>query len=376
MISTVIAKPTKNCNAECSYCSAPPDGAPKWSFDDFKLYFDKLADHLSSQAYIIWHGGEPMLQTPEFYEKCWEYARSAMPAIRFSMQSNMLGYETKRWFPVFNNIMKGSLSTSYDPDQQHRLYKGSSDLYARLFFDKLDLLLEDGFRPMVIGTYTDDTIYLAEHMYEMSKAKGDKCFPLRVNYRYPAGRECGRGELISPRNYGEMLVTLYNRWIKDVPGFAITPLDQMFLKVVGGETNRCPWTKSCGGSFVGLETNGDIYNCADFADLEDPQYKFGNLKESTIPELFATRAARQIRKRRIDLPVDCKSCRHFGDCEGGCARDAVLYKHGMGGKFHYCESWMMVFDRIKESIHTGEADGLLAWYGYQPERVRRGYQVA
>ncbi|MEM6903272.1 MAG: radical SAM protein, partial [Pseudomonadota bacterium] len=92
MISTVIAKPTKVCNAACTYCSAPPDGVPKWSIDDFKRYFDRLAPHLTDQAYIIWHGGEPMLLGAEFYEQAGEYARHQHPNVNFSIQTNLLSY--------------------------------------------------------------------------------------------------------------------------------------------------------------------------------------------------------------------------------------------------------------------------------------------
>tara|TARA_X000000368_G_scaffold344703_2_gene283605 strand:- start:27488 stop:28633 length:1146 start_codon:yes stop_codon:yes gene_type:complete len=371
VISTVIAKPTKVCNAACTYCSAPPDGVPKWSLDDFKRYFDRIGPYLTDQAYIIWHGGEPMLLGPEFYEQAWEYARASNPNLNFSIQTNLLSYNHKRWYDVFKDIFKGSVSTSFDPDETNRIYRGSAALYTRLFYNRLEEVLDDGFYPKIIGTYTSETAHMADAMYERSLAYGEKGPHLRFNYRYPAGRDEGNGEMISPREYGEMLLRLYNRWIVDLPVFVITPLDEMLKKVIALEVARCPWTRSCGGHFLGLEPNGDTYNCSEFADLGDPEFKFGNLNDMTVPELMKSRAAAMIRRRRVDLPLDCQSCRHFGECEGGCMRDAVLYNHGLGGKFHYCHSWMMVFDRIKESVRNGEADGAIEKYGLNPDEVRR-----
>lgn len=370
MIYTVITKPTKECNADCTYCSAPPDGVNKWSIDDFKDYFDRLKPYLGRGAVFIWHGGEPMLMGPEFYLQAYEYAQARAPQVRFSIQTNLLSYSSKRWFDVFAGVFKGSISTSFDPDEQHREYKGSTAKYTQLFFDRLNDCIADGFQPMVIGTYTEATAHLGHQMYDISRAYGDRGFPLRFNYRYPAGREAGAGEVIQPATYGRMLLDLYNRWIEDIPAFTITPLDQMLLKVTGAETARCPWVNSCGGRFIGLEPNGDIYNCADFADLNDPKYCFGNLREKTVPELMASEAAREIRRRRYKTPATCQACRHYDDCEGGCARDSVLYDHGIYGKFHYCLSWTMVFDRIKESIHTGEADRAMIKFGLEPEIVR------
>lgn len=51
-------------------------------------------------------------------------------------------------------------------------------------------------------------------------------------------------------------------------------------------------------------------------------------------------------------------------------RDVVLYERGIGGKFMYCRSWKMVFDRIKQSILSGEADRLLRSRDVNPEDAR------
>ena len=76
-LRVVIAKPTKSCNADCDYCGALPDGKPGWSTDDFKRAIDKLLPVLPIEGVEwIWHGGEPMLQGPDFYYKCDEYSQN------------------------------------------------------------------------------------------------------------------------------------------------------------------------------------------------------------------------------------------------------------------------------------------------------------
>lgn len=367
MISTVIAKPTKLCNADCSYCSTPPDGKRKWSVDDFKRYFDALAPKLSGQAVWLWHGGEPMLMGPDFYWKAYEHARIAVPQIRFSMQSNILSYSTGRWKELLETVFKRSVSSSYDPDEINRTMKGSAERFHKIFFQKLDLMLADGFRPSVIGTYAEESAPLGLALYERSKGQGNAAFSLRFNYRYPVGRSFGDGEAIAPKTYGKMLLDIYDRWIVDNPPFMITPLDEMLGKVIGSEGSRCPWTNSCGGRFISIDPDGSAYNCAEFGSLgqslseegqADP-YKYGNLNTHTVEQLLGSPAASDMRRRRVDVPQSCKTCRHFNECEGGCARDSALYGRGMGGKFYYCESWIMVFDRIKASVLSGEADQVI-----------------
>lgn len=383
-ISVVIAKPTRVCNADCSYCSSPPleemgaDWEPEWGFDLFRVYFDKVFPHMINGGFWIWHGGEPMLMQADFYWKSFEYAKEKMKeynkTIYFSMQSNLLGYN-KKWKPVFEEIFGGSLSTSFDPDEENRTIKGDSKTYSKVFKRVLNEMLEDGFKPMVIGVYKEETAHLMHKMYDWSISMGEKSFPLRFNYCHPTGRIENGGEAIMPETYGRYLIELYDRWIKDAPNFTITPLDQMFKKVIGidGE-GHCPWTKNCGGKFLGIEPNGDVYNCADFADLGD-KYKFGNLKDQELEEILKSKQSIQIRRRSVQVPVSCMECEHFSDCEGGCARDSALYNHGLYGKFHYCKSWKMVFARIKESIILGQADKVIEKYELNPALVRKNLQL-
>jgi len=369
MISTIIAKPTKYCNAHCTYCSSPQSDDKKWTNEQFEMLFDKVAPKLTDQAVIIWHGGEPMTMGTEFYYRAYEYATKRMPNIKFAMQSNILLYKSKIWKDIFVNMMQGRISTSFDPDERFRIItpNGTPRAYSKLFFDKLDNVIDDGVMPMIIGTYGEESIPYAKSIYQKSLEKdvNDKSFNIRFNYRYPAGRAFKEGELISPKSYGKMLTDLFDQWIDDAPNFCITPLDQMLRAVIRNEkyqevSMRCPWTNKCGGKFLGIEPTGDVYNCGDFADLEDPQYLFGNIfSDDSVDEILGSKAAVMIRRRHFDLPSDCFSCEFFKECGGGCARDAVLYNRGMGGKFYYCESWKTVFRHIKKAYREGRADNIL-----------------
>lgn len=378
-VYVVVAKPTRVCNAHCTYCSSPPleemgsDWEPEWTFETFKNYFDKVFHHMIDGAFWIWHGGEPMLMGTDFYLKCNEYATAKMKEsgrqIFFSMQSNMLGYNDK-WKDVFFNVFGSSISTSFDPDETNRTIKGNWENYSRVFKRSLDKIIDDGFMPMVIGVYKEENAHLMEMIYDWSLSREDKSFPVRFNYCVPTGRQGDTGELISPKTYADSLIKVYNRWIKDIPNFTITPLDQMFKKVIGidGE-GHCPWTRKCGGRFLAIEPNGDVYNCTDFADY-DTKYRFGNLNTDTVEKLLKSQPALQIKRRQNNLPESCMSCEHFNDCEGGCARDSLLYNKNIYGKFHYCHSWKMVFSRIKESIILGEADGIIKKMGEDPTKIK------
>lgn len=386
--SVIIAKPTKECNADCSYCSAPPDGADKWTVDSFKTIIDRLAGNLTPQVDWIWHGGEPMLMGPEFFRACADYAKSQDIKLNFAIQTNLLAYKSSRWKDVFENIFEGRISTSFDPYKKYRTVKGNATSYDRLFWRAMDDVINDGFRPLVIGVYDEGAADKAMAMYDRAVAHGNYGFDIRYNYAYPAGRASASGKLISSQTYGQMLVDLYDRWIAELPSFNITPLDQMLTKVAGFRALLCPWTKSCGGKFLTIDPDGSVFNCSEFSDLADPEHRFGNILTGSvqtqaqpvvvkfytgsdlIPAMASSPASKDIIGRSRNVPPDCRSCRHFQECEGGCARDSVLFERGMGGKFAYCKSWMMVFDRMKETVLSGEADKILIKLGIDPVAAR------
>ena len=371
----VIIKPTKSCNADCSYCCAPSDGAPKWTDEEFRQVFDMLEQRLHPTATFLWHGGEPMLLGPQFYQKAYEYACTRLSGVRFAMQSNMLSYGT-RWKTVFEKVFKGKISTSWDPDGQCRSIKGNQELYSRVFQAKMEMLLNDGWHPNVIATFTDETIHLTHDAYNkaLESSKNERPYDIRLNYRYPAGRVSNTGPAIKPDTYGRYLTQIYNRWIMDCPDFLVTPLDQMLMKVAGAEAGRCPWSKNCTGRIIEIEPNFDVYNCGEFADIGIEEFRFGNLLKDGINACLNSKAANSLAQRRYRHPKDCRQCTHYHECEGGCMRDSVLYGGGLYGKFHYCESWKAVFSRIKESILNGEADKILERYGLNSKCVNHVVQ--
>lgn len=396
MINVIIVKPTKECNADCSYCSSPPDGVEAWDIDSFKVIFDRLSDNLSDEVEIIWHGGEPMLMGPDFYIDTYNYAKSVKPGVKFSIQTNLLLYKKSRWKKVFEDIFQGNISTSFEPDNNNRTIKGNAQKYTDRFMDVIEEVVEDGFTPLVIGTYSKETSHYVDEMYTMAKRydtdEATGGFHLRVNYVTPTGRYTNDG--ISPRDYGDLLIELYDRWIVEVPKFDVVPLSEMFERTIGKtKVNKCPWTNKCGGTFLAIEPNGDMFNCSEFADIGDKSFSFGNVLKGVLygtkrenlvgferqptkdkgygVQVMETPAARAHIRREHNLPMDCRTCEHFRECEGGCHRDSVLLDTGISGKYFYCLSWKKVFGRIKESVLNGEADNMIRAFDMDPEEARQ-----
>ena len=375
-INVVIVKPTKFCNAECTYCSAPYENTNKWDFNKFCDFFDRIEPYLTDTCNIIWHGGEPMLMGPEFYRKAHKYATRKLPNIEFGMQTNLLLYTSKKWKDVFHNIMQGRISTSFEHEGTQRLLKGSSDKYTESFWKAMSLVKNDGISPLVISTFDRSDIAAAKSWIIKVLSMKDEGFPIRLNYKYPAGRAKGEGELISPVEYLEILDFAYEQWIaQPQPSYEVVPLSQMLRTVIGINDGQCPWTNSCGGAFLGVEPNGDVYNCSEYADLDNLNNRFGNVFTDPMSEILSSQAAKKAKKRKIATPSSCQTCEHYIECGGGCMRDAELFGNGQYGKSNYCLTWFETFGSIKKSIKDGRVDHILPRYGVSPETAKARLEV-
>lgn len=282
-----------------------------------------------------------------------------------------LGYNA-RWNGVFKDVFAGSISTSWDPDGQNRTMKGDAALYERIYQDRIGKVLNDGWRPKVISTFDEQSAPLMHKTYDMALNPIGKAAPTTYGSItvIPQAALSARGKASRPP---PMVIpwsrsTIAGSWICQT--FLVTPLDQMFLRVLGAEMSRCPWSKSCAGRILGIEPNFDVYNCGEFADLGDERYRFGNLFSDGIDACLSSPAIRALSRRPVALPASCKTCMHFGECEGGACATAPFMGGASTGNSSDRESWQEVFSRIKESIMTAEADGAITKYGYKPDAVR------
>ncbi len=350
-ISTVIAKPTRACNADCSYCCAPPYDKERWSFSTFTKHFDKLEPHLAEGADWLWHGGEPMLFSPEFYREAKRYVEKKRPDISFSMQTNILKYRSDKWKDVLKEVFRGSVSTSYDPDDTSRTVNGCAETYAKQFHASLEAMLNDGFHMFIIGVFDDNNIHYARKLYELAK-KHDGKVTIRVNYKVPVGRireDSGEAQyLLDPEVYGNTLVELERLREKDGADVGIVPNDIMRSRYNGAMDDLCPWMSTCGGALISIEPNGDVYNCDNYAELNEESLRFGNINTDSMNKILNSKALNQMKTRPFSMPQSCYECDYFHACQGGCSRDSYLFTGDTNGKFPYCRSWKMIFKEISQ----------------------------
>ena len=357
-ISVVLAKPTKACNADCSYCFAKPYDRDRWSLDTFKSYFDKVEPYLKPPVQWIWHGGEPMLMGVDFFLEAEKYAASKGVEVVFSMQSNITLLKGERWLSYIKDNIGGRISTSYDVDETSRTINEDSEKYNERFKAALDFLMDNQLNPFVIGVYDNDNIDGIFDMYEFSKGYEDKYgvgLDFRVNPKVIGSEQTfDTAFQLDPVVYGKKMVELLDQWLFDETEFMVTPLDSFinFYFNVGGNTT-CPWTNKCAGSFLNIEPNGDVYNCDDMVHFTGKQMLQGNLNTHTMEEILASKAQQKLTKRMSEIDPECITCEFYHACRGGCGALTTLNNNLGNKRYPYCATNKIIFGRIKEYEESG-----------------------
>lgn len=387
-VSVIIIKPTKICNAHCTHCSSPQEddnAKGTITLEKFEYMIQKLQKYLHDEVDIIWHGGEPLLmekKEKDYYFRAWDIANKYIKNPKFSLQTNMLLYNKEEHLKLFSTVFDGRISTSYDFFSGFRQINGSQEKYDKLFFDAIERFENDTKQtPFVITIINKFSKDKAKEIFDIADGR----FNIRTNHLYTVGRakegktnnnkEVGQdGKVIDFVNtfderfdltsdeYADFLVEYAKLWLESDSITKAIPIWNLLRNYLNNDSKnetqtQCPWLSDCNGKFLGIEPNGDIYNCADYADVE--LLKFGNIYEDDIEDILHSNNSKLIHKRSYNQPQECMECEFYYACKGGCQRDSINYNGDIYGKFFFCSAWKNTFYLFQEYEKTHGRDFLI-----------------
>ena len=114
---------------------------------------ERIGEHLenspSENVHIIWHGGEPLILGPDYYEAAADiferHCSGSLDRLSHSMQSNLTCLTEEHLEPL-SRLGINSFGTSYDPEPGLRGpgIPRDSDIYNRRFMEGIKLLDRHG----------------------------------------------------------------------------------------------------------------------------------------------------------------------------------------------------------------------------------------
>lgn len=319
---------TAVCNLSCSYCYAevlpPHRNFALFPIDLYRRTIELVATHSRKpHIEIIFHGGEPLLQSAEWYDEACsaasEILRTAGKTVEFGIQSNLVVLRDAHLDVFMRHGVK--VGTSLDgPQEIHDAVRGKFGATVR----NMRRLMEGGIFSGAIAVVHHHNWHIIREIYRTYFALGIRAFHLNVASAVGHGR--GSQPLSEDQIYrvlcdnmdsmieydGEMVET---RLLAKIKRYVAMPSREVFLSELKCDNPFC----HAGINMVVVKFTGELYPCGCAGSSGNIQrYLLGNINE---PGLHLNRYKSQIREfhaKTEKYERECRLCPARFVCEHGC----------------------------------------------------------
>ncbi|MCL2013876.1 MAG: anaerobic sulfatase maturase [Oscillospiraceae bacterium] len=155
-----------------------------------------------------------------------------------------------------------------------------------------------------------------------------------------------------PKNFGEFLKSTFDLYYNDLKNsnyVSVRNFDNYISILLGANPECCGMNGFCSLNFV-VESDGSVYPC-DFYVLD--KYRLGNISTHSFEELAKTETARKFISQSYYIDDECKKCRWYKLCRGGCFREREpVSSDGKPSLNVYCKQYKEFFDHSFNKMQT------------------------
>lgn len=367
----LLAKPTGAiCNLDCQYCfflskeQLYPGSKFRMSDDVLETYIQQLlASHQTPEVTVAWQGGEPTLMGLEFFQRSIalvEKHKKPGQQVTHTLQTNgtKLDDDWGRFFKQHNFLIGLSVDGPQPLHDTYRVDKRGRGSFEQVMqgwkvlkkhqvdFNILCTVnAANGDRPLEVYRFFRDEL----------GAEFIQFIPIieRVNDDGSTMIQSGNQvteRSVKPEQFGQFLIGVFDEWVRrDVGKVFIQHFDAALANWVDVPPSVCIFSKTCGNALA-LEHNGDLYSCDHFVE---PDYKLGNIQETSMIEMIASDRQRQFGQAKLDtLPQYCLDCEVRFACNGGCPKNRFIETPiGEPGLNYLCAGYKAFFTHIDQPMH-------------------------
>lgn len=371
-LDSVLIKPSgPDCNLGCTYCFYL-EKEKLFSDAETHRMSDAVLENLIKQMMqqcdksiaINWQGGEPTLMGLDFYRKAvtYEIKYGFGKNVSNGLQTNglLLDEDWADFLRDHNWLVGLSLD---GPDFIHNKYRLTTNRKPShaLVEEKAKMLIDKDVEVNAMCCITSYSSGFAKALYTYFKELGlawMQFIPV-VETDKENNRKAAEFSL-SPEQYGEFLVELFDLWRADFvngqPTTHIRHFDSVFYPYVGFEAPECTLRAEC-GVYPTIEHNGDVYSCDFFVE---PKWKLGNIMQGDrLIDMLNSKKQTQFGLMKSKLPRKCMVCRWKKFCYGGCTKDRIKDPRD-NGMPRFCKSYITFFEHadpfLKELAEKWKAD--------------------
>jgi radical SAM protein with 4Fe4S-binding SPASM domain len=358
---TAYLKATNFCHVGCEHCYLPEETrankdimSQKTLEETAHLLLDLARKEGHPTIHVVWHGGEPLMISPEWYESAGKTLEHIIGKGRFteSIQTSLIPYKSK-WKNLIDSRYGGCIGSSVDFSQ--RKIKSSPDAYLDLFMKKVNNARNDGLYIIPGMVPTKNEIGKGKAIVDWFVENDFDEFNIE---RYS---KVGVGSIDWPSNkqHSMFLIDVFDAVLKRLNNGKPAPYVKAIVSGILGVLYNLPgdrWGGACQKEFLVIEPDGSTNSCPDRARHEKP---FSNVADGA--EAFALSEQRRgwIRVQNITHKENhCITCEYRTWCKSGCP----VTPNGPSHKQDECSGYKTFLNHVKAVCEDNEQRVLLENY--------------
>ena len=238
------------------------------------------------------------------------------------------------------------------PKRLHDLYR--KDQQGKGTFDSVmraaKVLRDCGVEDNVLTLLNDHNVKEPDAIYDFLVAN-EISFMQFVPCVEPGSKGEASSFSITPQDYGEFLVRVFDRWVEDFPKISIRDFDDLLMRELGERPGTCTVSDRC-GSYVVVEHNGDVFACDFFVTSK---WRLGNMMETPLEEIVENGKLEEFAQAKCELGPECRNCPFVTQCFGGCQKHRIVLGGEPTDPSYFCKAYKRLFAHAQPAMpHLAE----------------------
>jgi uncharacterized protein len=306
---------------------------------------------------LIFHGGEPLLASPDFYRKFVRAARQILApeaSALFSMQTNatLISPEWLELFLELNIAFGISLDGPAEINDLNRVDHQGNGSYLRVV-EAIRMVRSDqrfdslGRKALTVINLQSDPLLVYEHFRSLGFREIDFLFPDGTYDAPPPAVTVGGTD--AP--YADWLIPIFDQWFeKSDSTFSIRTFKNIIRLILGSERS----TENIGGRkgrVVVIETDGGIEPVSALKACGEGFTKAGlNVLNSAIDDVYDAPLFKEYLAGPECLSQECASCPIVTVCGGGYLPHRYKSENGFDNPSIFCRDLTKLIRHIQAKV--------------------------
>jgi len=245
------------------------------------------------------------------------------------------------------------------PPDANRVYRGTGKGTFAEVVRAVEILHDCGVRFGILAVISHQSLGRAREICDFFVSCGIRSFEFLPCFETDPETTQLTEHSVTPAECGEFLCEAFGWWItRDDPTVEIVYLLNILVGLLGGRPSKCKLNGSC-GRYLTVGADGTVWPCDRFVGVE--QFRLGNLREQLLREILEGEPRKQFLQQTQRLPPECRDCRYFPVCRGGCRWLRFQTKLLGMEETLYCEVNRQLFDRAVSYLAEAKPGYHVPW---------------